>query len=215
MKVLKENGGHLDALVIIRGGGSKMSLAWLDDYDLTRHLCSFPIPIFTGIGHQTDKCLLDEVSNLSFDTPSKVIAYIQGNILNNGLECLQELHTIRSIYRQLLQRKRTIVDVQFKSTMRSSKYLLVFQTQNLIVHHSNVVQSAINHFHDMKQCIELHYNNTQRAVSHTHDMASDIDRLIRQISNSWKRQILSIKSSAIRLFTETSYFSKLHVHRQT
>ena len=52
-------------------------LAWLNDYELARFLCECSVPVFTGIGHERDSTLLDEVAHSSFDTPSKVIAGIE------------------------------------------------------------------------------------------------------------------------------------------
>ncbi len=68
---------HPDAIVIIRGGGAVNDMAWLNDYDLARLICDTPIPVLTGIGHERDSTVLDEVANLKFDTPSKVIAGIE------------------------------------------------------------------------------------------------------------------------------------------
>lgn len=61
-----------DAIVFIRGGGAVNDLAWLNDYALVRFICDQAIPVHTGIGHERDSTLLDEVANTSFDTPSKV-----------------------------------------------------------------------------------------------------------------------------------------------
>jgi exodeoxyribonuclease VII large subunit len=75
-----EFGGAPDAVVIIRGGGAVNDLAWLNDYDLARFICDMPVPVFTGIGHERDSTVLDEVANIKFDTPSKVIAGIEQRI---------------------------------------------------------------------------------------------------------------------------------------
>jgi exodeoxyribonuclease VII large subunit len=75
-----EDIAHLDALIIIRGGGAVNDLAWLNDYDLARFVCTCPVPVLTGIGHERDSTLLDEVAHKSFDTPSKVIAGIERQI---------------------------------------------------------------------------------------------------------------------------------------
>jgi exodeoxyribonuclease VII large subunit len=63
--------------VIIRGGGAVNDLAWLNDYELAKTLCTLSIPVITGIGHERDNTILDEVSNIRFDTPSKVAAGIE------------------------------------------------------------------------------------------------------------------------------------------
>src|SRR5690606_37877638 len=66
-----------DAVVIIRGGGAVNDLAWLNDYELARAVCEMPVPVLTGIGHERDSTVLDEIANIRFDTPSKVIAGIE------------------------------------------------------------------------------------------------------------------------------------------
>ena len=65
-----------DAIVIIRGGGAVNDLAWLNDYELARFICDQDIPVLTGIGHERDSTLPDEVAHARFDTPSKVIGAI-------------------------------------------------------------------------------------------------------------------------------------------
>ena len=75
-----------DAVVIIRGGGAVNDLAWLNDYDLARFICDLPIPVLTGIGHERDSTVLDEVANIKFDTPSKVIAGIEQTIVKRVTE---------------------------------------------------------------------------------------------------------------------------------
>ncbi len=73
-----------DALVIIRGGGAVTDMAWLNDLNLTRAVAKFPIPVFTGIGHEKDNTSLDEVSHRRFDTPSKVVNHIMATVVNNA-----------------------------------------------------------------------------------------------------------------------------------
>jgi exodeoxyribonuclease VII large subunit len=65
-----------DALVVIRGGGSVTDLAWLNDLQLATLLCLSPIPVFTGIGHERDNTILDDIAHTRFDTPSKVALHI-------------------------------------------------------------------------------------------------------------------------------------------
>lgn len=75
-----------DAIVIIRGGGAVNDLAWLNDYDLARFVCLSPVPVLTGIGHERDSTVLDEVAHQRFDTPSKVIAGVQAVIVRRSRE---------------------------------------------------------------------------------------------------------------------------------
>jgi exodeoxyribonuclease VII large subunit len=59
-----------DLVVIARGGGSKTDLAWLDNEQLARRIASFPRPVWTAIGHETDSGVLDAVAGRAFNTPT-------------------------------------------------------------------------------------------------------------------------------------------------
>lgn len=75
-----------DAIAFIRGGGAVNDLAWLNNYELARFVCELTIPVLTGIGHERDLTILDEVAHTSFDTPSKVIAGIEATITKRARE---------------------------------------------------------------------------------------------------------------------------------
>lgn len=60
----------LDVVCIVRGGGSKTDLNFFDSEALCRAVANYHIPVFTGIGHEIDKSLLDEVAYLSCITPT-------------------------------------------------------------------------------------------------------------------------------------------------
>jgi exodeoxyribonuclease VII large subunit len=61
---------EIDVVCIVRGGGSKTDLNYFDSEALCRAVANYPVPVFTGIGHEIDKSLLDEVAYLSCITPT-------------------------------------------------------------------------------------------------------------------------------------------------
>ena len=99
-----------NAVVIIRGGGAASDLAWLNDYDLAAALCNAPLPVFTGIGHQVDDTILDEVSFMRFDTPSKVSAYIAGSIIGNANEAINDMMSIIKASRHAITLSESRID---------------------------------------------------------------------------------------------------------
>jgi exodeoxyribonuclease VII large subunit len=66
---------HFDAVVIIRGGGSKSDLACFDSYELAYHVSQFPLPIVTGIGHEQDDTITDLVAHTRLKTPTAVAGF--------------------------------------------------------------------------------------------------------------------------------------------
>lgn len=93
---LTEAGRAPDVLVVIRGGGAVNDLAWLNDYELARWICRCPVPVFSGIGHERDNTIVDEVAHTRFDTPSKVIAGIRGVIVGRVMAA-------RDAYRDVIE----------------------------------------------------------------------------------------------------------------
>lgn len=65
-----------DAVLILRGGGSKLDLAGFDSIKICRAISSFPIKIITGIGHEVDETLSDIVAGISLKTPTAVAEYL-------------------------------------------------------------------------------------------------------------------------------------------
>ena len=110
--------GAPDAVVIIRGGGAVNDLAWLNDYDLSRFICDLPIPVLTGIGHERDSTVLDEVANIKFDTPSKVIAGIEQTIGQRVTEVKANFEQVTSRAARVVQSfkaKASALDVSVRS----------------------------------------------------------------------------------------------------
>jgi exodeoxyribonuclease VII large subunit len=99
-----------DAIVIIRGGGAVNDLAWLNDYDLARFICDQRLPVLTGIGHERDSTILDEVAFSKFDTPSKVIGAIEKLIARRAREAKAASETIVSMAARAAREMRTAVE---------------------------------------------------------------------------------------------------------
>ena len=99
-----------DAIVIIRGGGAVNDLAWLNDYELARFICLSPVPVLTGIGHERDNTMLDEVAQQRFDTPSKVIAGIEAMIVKRAREAQAAFDEVAGLAVGQLRTARAAVD---------------------------------------------------------------------------------------------------------
>lgn len=65
-----------DCVVIIRGGGATTDMNGFDDLQLARRVATFPIPIVVGIGHERDRCVLDEIACIRCKTPTAVAAWL-------------------------------------------------------------------------------------------------------------------------------------------
>jgi len=67
---------RFDAVVLIRGGGSKLDLEAFNDLELCRTVARMPIPVMTGIGHDVDVSVLDMVARSPHKTPTAVADHL-------------------------------------------------------------------------------------------------------------------------------------------
>ncbi|MFW2176421.1 MULTISPECIES: exodeoxyribonuclease VII large subunit [unclassified Moraxella] len=113
LKSLQKQGFTPDLIVIIRGGGAVGDLAYLNDYELSALVAELPYPVWVGIGHERDHVLLDEVAQVSFDTPSKVIAGIRNQLINVTQTAKKAFLDIEKITKQSLKQAKHDSQQQF------------------------------------------------------------------------------------------------------
>ncbi len=63
---------HFDAVAIIRGGGGEIGLSCYNNYQLSKAIATFPLPVFTGIGHSTNITVSEMVAYRSAITPTEL-----------------------------------------------------------------------------------------------------------------------------------------------
>ena len=60
----------LDCVVVIRGGGARNELATFDAESIALAIVTSPIPVLTGLGHEIDRSVADEVAHTALKTPT-------------------------------------------------------------------------------------------------------------------------------------------------
>ncbi len=88
-----------DAVVIIRGGGSTVDLHCFDSYALAREIALFPLPVFTGIGHEKDETVADRVAKIRFITPTAVAEFLisKAREFEDNIDTLKERLVFRTL----------------------------------------------------------------------------------------------------------------------
>lgn len=71
-----DSGINFDAVIIIRGGGAVADLLSFDDYNLCFYCAQYPYPVITGLGHERDVSILDEVANTALKTPTAAAEFV-------------------------------------------------------------------------------------------------------------------------------------------
>ena len=76
LDAVMESQVEYDAVLILRGGGSKLDLACYDDYSLAAVIAQYPLPVLTAIGHDQDFHVCDMVANTYVKTPTALADFI-------------------------------------------------------------------------------------------------------------------------------------------
>lgn len=102
---------HLfDAVVIIRGGGGEIGMHCYNNYELSKRIATFPLPILTGIGHSTNVTVCEMVAFRHGITPSD-IAYFLIGIMEELDAPLDEItNKLPLLTERFLQNKVTILE---------------------------------------------------------------------------------------------------------
>ena len=75
LQLIEQSKESFDLVAIVRGGGSLGDFKPFDDYALSAYVAKFPVPVFTGIGHDRNQSIVDLMAREQ-KTPTKVAAMI-------------------------------------------------------------------------------------------------------------------------------------------
>lgn len=96
----------LDGIILIRGGGAKAGLYELNNEKLARAICTLPVPVITGIGHEQDNTILDDVACMRCATPSMVIAHVMDSVVGNARSIKDARQNLQIGAQRLIARAR-------------------------------------------------------------------------------------------------------------
>ena len=164
-----------DVVVLIRGGGSAADLSSFDSYTLAANCAQFPLPIITGIGHERDDSVVDNVAHTRMKTPTAVAAFL----INRMAEQLALLDELR---RTVCEATRNQLTVKKTTWQILATRFPVFVTGHLERHRTSLHTLAAR-LSSVPQLLEKHTEqlehapmHIQKAVSamltrHTHELA--------------------------------------------
>ena len=112
-----------DVIVLIRGGGSTADLSIFDSEIVARTIAELNLPVFTGIGHEIDRSVADEVAHSSFKTPTAC-----ANALVNYVKDFSD--KVSRLSDTIFERAKSVIDTEtrFQNETRSKLTKIVSTT---------------------------------------------------------------------------------------
>lgn len=185
-----------DVILLVRGGGSMEDLWSFNDESLARTIASSPIPVVTGVGHQTDTTIVDFVADQACPTPSAAAACVSPDIIEL-IERTQQLK--KSLQNSLLN-------------LWENKSLYLDQWQHRLISPQEMIrQQKIQLSHTLQQLHHLHSAGlTQqyhkiKIMQHRIDQYSPVGDILRsmQTINQLRQRLQSVSVQHIHNLKQT------------
>lgn len=139
-----------DCVLCTRGGGSIEDLWEFNREILARYVANYPIPLISGVGHETDTTIIDLVSDHRASTPTNAAEYICAPWREVKLTLNQMDYTLSTVMgRALEKQKLRLYNAQkYLTSRRISENLLNYRQR--IGYFQDRYQKAIAHHFALK-----------------------------------------------------------------
>ncbi len=108
---------HFDVVAIIRGGGGDVGLTCYNNYELSKAIALFPLPVITGIGHSTNETVSEMIAFKNAITPTELADYLIQKFHNFSVPVQRAFETITGFFSRLMQDEK----VRMLNTVRFYK----------------------------------------------------------------------------------------------
>ena len=196
IKRFEEEG--VDTIIIGRGGGSIEDLWCFNDEKLARTIYNCRIPVISAVGHQTDRTLVDEVSDLSVATPTAAAM----NAVPSLTLAFAELDAFKDSITNKLQLR---ID-RMKSSIDKFEYAIRRQSPQMKI--KEVGRQIENYSLNYNRLLSAKLDNYDRLIIGS---KQQLDRLIRASYEALNKKFITItteiegKSPMKRLMGGYSY----------
>jgi exodeoxyribonuclease VII large subunit len=122
---------HFDAVAIIRGGGGDVGLSCFNHIELARAIATFPIPVYTGIGHSTNETVCEMVSYYNGITPTQVAQKLLDQFEEFAQSIQEAQQIISAKAREMLTVQSRELHMHIRIIQQSATSLVIFERERL------------------------------------------------------------------------------------
>lgn len=149
-----EDASSLDLVVIVRGGGGQVDLHCFDSYGIGKAIAMLPLPVISGIGHQRDVTVVDEVSNSRAKTPTAVADMIITKVKDFEERLDSSAHGLVHSTREMT--------ADMKGTLSSISKMIEAAARNKLIDNSHRLAALIK---GLQYSLKFIKNEGQRLIS--------------------------------------------------
>lgn len=197
LSVITRKYPELDAICIVRGGGSRADLSGWNDYDVCAAIARMPVPVIIGIGHEKDALVLDQVVHTSETTPTAAATFLCGmfreadeRMRTAGRELVAAVEKRVATLRQVLERQKADCCRLAEETIKSlahdhrevgntfgahARRLIGTQSSNLVGKRVAWSAAASSHLVSLKSRLTLWRQAIRSAAFHIRAIARKLD----------------------------------------
>jgi len=129
---------HFDAVAIIRGGGGEIGLSCYNHYKLAKAIATFPLPVFTGIGHSTNETVSEMVAFKNAITPSELADLLIQRFHEFAVPVMEAEEYLKTGVIDLLNKKKNEIDQLVRQFQVASQHLIRIEKTTLATFRSSL-----------------------------------------------------------------------------
>lgn len=138
------NQNNVDVILISRGGGSFEDLNIFNDVSIAEEVFKSKVPIVTGIGHETDRTLIDYVADVYCHTPTAAAERIIRGYKDIQAKLESLIYTLKYSTKNYINLK--------SSELKSSKYILrsylpleeIYKQKNQLENYKRLIKNNLD-----------------------------------------------------------------------
>lgn len=201
---------NFDVIVLIRGGGASLDLDSFNEYQVNAALAQSPIPFIVGIGHETDRTVMDEWAAVSLKTPSAVGAWIVERAREFDIHISTIFQQVLETYRDVLENVKTRLVDRTQFVIRLAREMHHEERIYLNDRSRQIARNAERKLQFQGEFLKLaaeHMNNDSGKVlaNFKHELSAStvaLDRFARELFIVKKHQ-LSMSAELVELYHPT------------
>jgi len=107
---INEESFKYDVAVLIRGGGSNLDLVCFDDYLVAKAVAMCSLPVISGIGHERDNHICDDVASVRVKTPTGAADFLIGRYADAYEKISDAQQRLGAAYAEMLEENSSLLD---------------------------------------------------------------------------------------------------------